>query len=79
MKIYEVEVHFIGEPDFIYFESRKDAEKAAAELNALKPEEAYFGKVYTTATVNEIELAPNQHLEGNQIITTHYIRRANND
>ena len=69
MKAYELEVHFIGEPEYYYFESRREAEKAADELNGLEPEEAYFGLVYTSATVNEIELAPNQHIEANEIIT----------
>lgn len=73
MKAYEVEVHFIGEPEYYYFETKAEAEKAAAECNALPPEEAYWGKVYTTAQVNEIELAPNQYIEGNEIITTHMI------
>ena len=69
MKAYEVEVHFIGEPDYYYFESRREAENAADELNGLPPENAYFGEVRTTATVNEIELAPNQYIEGREIIT----------
>lgn len=69
MKAYEVEVRFIGEPDYYYFESRREAEKAATELNGLPPERAYFGEVKTTATINEIELAPNQYIQGNEIIT----------
>ena len=69
MKAYEVEVHFIGEPDYYYFEDRKEAERAAAELNGQQPEQAYFGEVKNTATINEIELAPNQYIEANEIIT----------
>ena len=70
MKAYEVEVHFIGEPDFYYFESREEAEKSAALLNGQQPESAYFGQVKTTATINEIELSANQYIEGNEIITS---------
>lgn len=69
MTAYEVETHFIGDPEYYYFESRKEAEKATAKLNGLPPESAYFGQVRTTATMREIELAPNQHIEGNEIIT----------
>lgn len=69
MKAYEVEVHFIGNPEFYYFETKREAERAAAELNGQPPEIAHFGQVKTTATINEIELSPNQYIEGNEIIT----------
>lgn len=71
MKAYEVEAHFIGAPEYYYFETRKEAEKAAAELNGLPPEAAYFGNVKTTATINEIDLLPNQYICGCDIITKH--------
>jgi hypothetical protein len=70
MKAFEVEVHFIGEPEYYYFSSRKEAEKAAEELNNLPAEAACFGDIKTVATINEIELKSNQYIEGNEIITS---------
>ena len=71
MKAYELEVHFIGDPEYYYFTSRAEAEKAANELNGLPAEAAAWGLVKTTAAINVIELAPNQYIEGNEIITTY--------
>lgn len=71
MKAYEIEVHFIGDPDYYYFTDRKEAERAAAELNDLQEEAAFFGQVKTTATLTEISLQPNQYIEGNEIITVY--------
>lgn len=68
-KAYEVEVHFIGEPEFYYFDSKEEAETAARELNSLPPEEAFFGKVKTEARINEIMLNDNQYIQGNEIVT----------
>lgn len=69
-RAYEVEVHFIGEPEFYYFTTRKEAEKCADFMNNTPPESAYFGEVKTTATIREIELKDNQYIEGNEIITS---------
>lgn len=69
-RAYEVEVHFIGEPEFYYFTTRKEAEKCADFMNNTTPESAYFGEVKTTATIREIELKDNQYIEGNEIITS---------
>lgn len=74
MKAYELEVHFIGAPDYYYFETKKEAEAAARDIDGLPDEEAYWGSVKTTATINEIELSPDQYIEGNEIITV-YRRR----
>lgn len=71
MLAYEVEVHFIGEPEYYYFTSRREAEKAAAMLNNAPVEAAYFGNIKTMATINEIELKNNQYIEGNEIITVY--------
>lgn len=69
-RAYEVKVHFIGEPEFYYFTTRKEAEKCAEFMNNTPPESAYFGEVKTTATIREIELKDNQYIEGNEIITS---------
>ena len=71
MFVYELEVRFIGEPDYYYFETEKDAIKARDELNNLPCERAYFGDVKTTATIHKIELKKNQYLSGNNIITSY--------
>ncbi len=68
-KAYEVEVRFIGEPDYYYFESRKEAEEAVKHCNNYPPAEAYWGLVYTRATMREIDLAPNEYIQGNMIMT----------
>jgi hypothetical protein len=70
-RAYEVEVHFIGEPEFYYFNTRKEAEKCADFMNNTLPESAYFGKVKTTATIHEIILNDNQEIEGGEIVTTY--------
>ena len=70
MKAYEVEVHFIGAPDYYYFTDKTEAEKAAKELNELPAERAYFGIVETRAYITEFDLADNQYIEGNEIITS---------
>lgn len=71
MLAYEVEVHFIGEPEYYYFTSRREAEKAAAMLNGAPAEATSFGDIKTTATINDIELKNNQYIQGNEIITTY--------
>lgn len=71
MLAYEVEVHFIGEPEYYYFTSRREAEKAAAFFNNAPAEATRFGDIKTTAIINEIELEKNQYIQGNEIITTY--------
>lgn len=71
MKAYEIEVHFIGDPDYYYFTDRKEAEKAIQELTAQPEENTIYGNIKTTATLTEINLLPNQYIEGNEIITVY--------
>lgn len=70
-KAYEVESSFIGDPEYFYFESKKDAEKCADYLNNTPSVSAYFGTVKTTAKINEITLQDNQHIEAWEIVTTY--------
>lgn len=69
MLAFELEVRFIGEPDYYYFTSRREAKKAAAMFNNAPAEATIYGDIKTTATINEIELKENQYIEGNEIIT----------
>lgn len=72
--VYEVEVHFIGELEFYYFYTRKDAEKCADFINQQPAESAFFGQVKATARIHEVILQPNQYIDGQEIVTTY--RRA---
>lgn len=69
---YEIEVRFIGEPNYIYTYSLQEAEDIKRMVEKAPVEHASWGDVKTTATITPISLRANEVIECGKIITKIY-------